>query len=117
MGSEDVEIKAGISMHPSHPNVIENVLKENEEEILKEVKSPQMFLPSRSDKDSVKMNGLGKKILGDGVQIIEFPDMSHGWTTRGNLSDPIVERDVKKSIQFCVIFFWEVSLKLLRIYK
>ena len=51
----------------------ENVLKENEEEILKEVKSPQMFLPSRSDNDSVKMNGLGKKILGDGVQIIEFP--------------------------------------------
>ena len=83
----------------------ENILEENEEEILKEVKSPQMFLPARSDKDSVKMNGLGKKILGDGVEIIEFPDMSHGWTTRGDLSDPKVERDVKKAFNFVISFF------------
>ena len=83
----------------------ENILEENEEEILKEVKSPQMFLPARSDKDSVKINGLGKKILGDGVEIIEFPDMSHGWTTRGDLSDPKVERDVKKAFNFVISFF------------
>ena len=90
-------------------------MNENEEEILKNVKSPQMFLPSRSDKDSVKLVaqmpngtkiiGLGKQILGDGVEIIEFPDMSHGWTTRGDLSDPIVERDVKKAFNFVISFF------------
>ena len=34
--SEHVDIKAGISMHPSHPGVI-NRLLENEENILKEV--------------------------------------------------------------------------------
>ena len=96
-------------------SLTENVLNENEEEILKNVKSPQMFLPSRSDKDSVKLVaqmpngtkiiGLGKQILGDGVEIIEFPDMSHGWTTRGDLSDPIVERDVKKAFNFVISFF------------
>ena len=101
-----------ISRNFSHT---ENVLNENEEEILKNVKSPQMFLPSRSDKDSVKLAaqtpdgtkiiGLGKQILGDGVEIIEFPDMSHGWTTRGDLSDPIVERDVKKAFNFVISFF------------
>ena len=101
-----------ISRNFSHT---ENVLNENEEEILKNVKSPQMFLPSRSDKDSVKLVaqmpndtkiiGLGKQILGDGVEIIEFPDMSHGWTTRGDLSDPIVERDVKKAFNFVISFF------------
>ena len=35
--SEHVDIKAGISMHPSHPGVI-NRLLENEENILKEVR-------------------------------------------------------------------------------
>ena len=74
----------------------ENILEENEEEILKEVKSPQMFLPARSDKESVKMNGLGKKILGDGVEIIEFPDMSHGWTTRGDFQIPKLSEMSKK---------------------
>ena len=36
--SEHVDIKAGISMHPSHPGVINHLL-ENEENILKEVHS------------------------------------------------------------------------------
>ena len=36
--SEHVDIKAGISMHPSHPGVM-NRLLEDEENILKEVHS------------------------------------------------------------------------------
>ncbi len=39
--SSYVEVKAGISMHPSHTPVI-GMLSENEEEILKEIKSPQV---------------------------------------------------------------------------
>ena len=57
-------LKAGISMHPSHPNVI-NALGEQEIDILKNVKSPQLFMPSGSDSASVKKGGLSKQILGD----------------------------------------------------
>ncbi len=39
--SSYVEVKAGISMHPSHSPVI-GMLNENEENILKEIKSPQV---------------------------------------------------------------------------
>ena len=28
------------------------------------------------------------------VYILEFNDMAHGWTTRGNLSDPIIDRKI-----------------------
>ncbi len=48
--SEDVDVKAGISMHPSHPNIAQ-FLNENEETFYKEVKSPQMFMPAGSDRD------------------------------------------------------------------
>jgi hypothetical protein len=44
-----------------------------------------MFMPAGSDEANVKAGGLGKEILGDGVEIIEFPDMQHGWTVRGDL--------------------------------
>ena len=44
-----------------------------------------MFMPAGSDEANVKIGGLGKKVLGDGLEIIEFPDMAHGWTVRGDL--------------------------------
>ena len=52
-----------------------------------------------------RAGGLGKKVLADGVEIIEFPDMKHGWTTKGDLSVPEVERDVKKTFNFVLTFF------------
>lgn len=99
-----VEMKAGVSLHPSHSPVI-NMLGENEEQILKEIKSPQMFMPADNDDPNVMTGGLGKKILGDGLEIIEFPEMAHGWTVRGDLSKPEVERDVKKAFNFVLAFF------------
>lgn len=81
------------------------LLDENEEEILKNIKSPQLFMPAGADPASTKMGGLAKKILGDGLEVIEFPDMRHGWTTRGDLSDPTIERDVKKAFNFVLAFF------------
>ncbi len=102
--SEDVDVKAGISMHPSHPNLLK-LLEEDETELLKSIKSPQMFLPSETDAESVKANGLSKQILGDSLEIVEFNYMKHGWTVRGDLSDPVVERDVKKAFNLVLAFF------------
>lgn len=102
--SSNPKIKGGVSMHPSHPNIIK-LLGEDEEALLKEISAPQLFCPSKSDSQSVKNGGLGEQILGDQLQIIEFPEMSHGWTVRGDLSDPKVERDVKKAFDAAIDFF------------
>jgi hypothetical protein len=32
------------------------------------------------------------QLLGDKLEIIEFNDMLHGWTVRGDLKDPLVKR-------------------------
>jgi len=41
----DVLFCAGISLHPSH-TIIAGMLGEDEEQLLKEVKCPQMFMPA-----------------------------------------------------------------------
>lgn len=41
----DTHFRAGISLHPSH-TPIAAMLLESEEELLKEVKCPQMFMPA-----------------------------------------------------------------------
>ena len=102
--SEDVDIKAGISMHPGHPMLIET-MGEDETEVLKMIKSPQMVMPSSNEADSVMRGGLTEEVLGGGVQIIEFPDMGHGWTVRGDLSVPVVKRDVDKAFNLVLDFF------------
>merc|ERR1712136_1459 len=96
--------KAGISMHPSH-SPISGFLGEDETDILKAVQCHQLFMPAGNDHANVKPGGLGDTILGDLLEILEFPDMTHGWTTRGDMADVTVNRDVKKAAQAALDFF------------
>ena len=66
--SADPRVKAGVSMHPSHPKVCEQ-LQEDEEAILKDIKCPQFFLPADGDSPTTKFGGIGKKVLGDALEI------------------------------------------------
>ena len=47
----------------------------------------------------------GKKVLDDVLEVVTFPDMKHGWVTRGDMSDSKVERDVQKGINLALSFF------------
>jgi len=103
----DPKMKAGVSMHPSHSPIMATHLGEDEEEILNEIQddSRQVFMPSAQDHVNVKPGGLGEAVLGDRLQIVEFPEMRHGWTIRGNLTVPEVKRDVAKAIELAIEHF------------
>ncbi len=62
-------------------------------------------MPAGSDHANVKPDGLGENVLKERLQIVEFPEMRHGWTTRGDLSSAAVERDVKKAIDLAIKHF------------
>ena len=82
------QIKCGVSFHPSHPPIF-GMINEVEEDRLKAVKCPQLLLPAGNDSDTVKTDGLAQKVLGkDKCDVIEFPDMVHGWSVRGDCSKP-----------------------------
>merc|ERR1719494_1322391 len=109
------EFKAGISMHPSH-SPISALLGEVEADLLKEVQCQQLFMPAGNDHENVKPGGLGASVLGNKLRIIEFPDMIHGWTTRGDMSIEAVNRDVKKAFSDALSFFKQHLRNVIFIY-
>jgi hypothetical protein len=38
------------------------------------------------------------------LKIVEFPEMIHGWTVRGDVSKPEVERDVEGALDLTIDF-------------
>jgi len=98
------EFHAGASTHPSHTR-ISAVLGIQERYLLEQVRCPQLFQPAGNDGPEVKIGGLGAQILGDKLQIIEFPDMVHGFLARGDMEKAEVARDVRKAVENIVTFF------------
>jgi len=92
------EFKAGVSWHPSH-SPIAGLVGDDEKEMLSQVKCNQLFMPAIGDAPSCYPGGLGEQVLGDKLEIIPFKEMKHGWTVRGDMTDPAVEKDVKKAIK------------------
>ena len=96
---------------------------EDERALLSAVQCPQLFMPAGADAASCKAGGLAEEVLGDLLELVEFPSMEHGWSIRGGLAsvrtegghsyylnvldmkDPAVERDVKKTITGTLEFF------------
>ena len=100
------KFKAGVSMHPSHPAIC-NILQEDEQALLSATKCAQLILPASNDSDTCKPNGLASTVLNGRVTIVPFDNMTHGWTTRGDVTQPNVEDDVKKAFDLAVRFFKE----------
>ena len=100
------DFKAGISIHPSHPKMC-GVLEEIEEDLLKGVACKQLFMPAGNDPETVQSGGLGEKILKDNLTIESFPDMIHGWSMRGDLTDPTIKRDVDRTTDIYINFIKE----------
>jgi len=45
------------------------------------------------------------QILGDKAKFVEFKDMQHGWTTRGDITKPDVDASVRKAMAEAAQFF------------
>jgi len=102
------EVNAGVSMHPSHSPIMA-MFNESEADILTQLalsNTPQLILTSMTDSENVKPGGLTQQVLGDDlVTIVDFPEMNHGWTIRGDIEDPKVARDVNKAVKLALDFF------------
>ena len=97
------DFKAGISIHPSHSRMC-GVLGETEESLLRNIICKQLFMPAGNDHENTRAGGLAEQILKDNLIIEDFPDMIHGWSTRGDLADPLIKRDVDRAVN-CYLAF------------
>jgi len=80
-------------------------------EILKAVKIPLLLAPAWQDPSYMRpdgwwtlyLNGAGRPSIGSESHY--FPEMNHGWTTRGDLRVPTIKRDVDVCFAKTLNFF------------
>ena len=107
LGCQDENISCGVGVHSALR--IFNSHCSNEATAASAVKCPQMLLQAGNDPENTKPGGEVHKVLlslpvGPECVVREFPDVSHGWVTRGNLEDGVVAENVKCAMQMTVEF-------------
>ncbi|CAJ1350743.1 unnamed protein product [Effrenium voratum] len=89
-------LQCGVAAHPS-TKIERTVFGADEVALAGAVRMPMLLLPAGSDPAELKPQGLVAQALQQGASV-EFPDMVHGWVTRGDLQDPAVKRDVERAL-------------------
>jgi len=106
--SKGLPIKCGAGCHPSVK--LEGFTGGSPAALASEVRCPMLFASAGNDGDDVKEGGEVSKVLVEKFPssvIKSYPDMSHGWVSRGDISDENVSRDVKDALELCSVFFKE----------
>mmetsp|Transcript_12177 Transcript_12177/g.16486 ORF Transcript_12177/g.16486 Transcript_12177/m.16486 type:complete len:245 (-) Transcript_12177:102-836(-) len=96
----------GVGPHPS--TKLEGVFGQDEQAMIDKVNFPILVLPAGNDPDTLKEGGAAATSLAaKGGKSVHFPDMSHGWVARGDLTDETVKRDVELAMKLMVEFLKE----------
>lgn len=101
------KINAGVGFHPTLTKFAESA-----DSLAERTKCPHFLMPAGNDPEELKEGGSVEKILkgkfGDKVRVKTFPDASHGWVPRGDLSNPNNARDYKEAMQLAIDYFKEL---------
>ena len=108
------DFSAGVIFHPSCQ--LEGAHGGDVNELCNAVQCPFYFMPAKDD--SPEMYGpegsltkiLVEKFGEDTVKTKNFPDMTHGWVPRGDISDPNVKRDVQLAMTEAASYFSQNGL-------
>jgi dienelactone hydrolase len=102
----DIDFCCAIGYHPS--TRLEAFFGGDETAMLKDgIKMPTKFLTAGNDSDIYNnKDGMGKAALEkSGGGVVEFPDMLHGWVSRGDVADEKAKRDVQRAMDLTIEFF------------
>lgn len=102
----DVDFACAVGCHPA--TALEGLFGGDEIAMMQSLKQPTKFLWAGNDSEIYTKDGTGKTALEkSGGGVVEFPEMLHGWVSRGDVSDERVKRDVEKAINEITSFFDE----------
>jgi len=107
--SEGVPFRCGVGPHPS--TRLERMGYDSDERevvMYEKVNMPVLLMPAENDPESVKPGGkLTTIIEGQGGKSIAFENMKHGFSSRGDMSDPEVKKQAEACLQHALEFFNE----------
>jgi len=105
------KFRAGVYAHPSHTKLLE-ILGQNTDEVLTAINCPQLVMNSNGEPPSVLAGGAQEVLLRASGKACaphhifrDFPDMEHGWVTRGSLDEASIHRDYFLAMDAAVAFF------------
>ena len=99
-----VPLACGVGAHPSFKNE-SNCGFGTDEELAERVEMPVLLLSAGDDPPNVQQDGAVTRALASaGGRTRGFPEMKHGWVTRGDLADPTVARDVELALSETLAF-------------
>jgi dienelactone hydrolase len=101
--SQGVALKCGVGCHPS--TRLEGMFGGNEVDMISATNMPSLFLSASDDPETLKEGGEIAGILASkGGSVDTYPDMKHGFVSRGDLSDANVKRDVEDALNKAIAF-------------
>jgi len=94
----DISFDCGVGCHPT--TILEKaVFGRDEEAMMDALKQPTTILWAGNDVDTYTGEGSNKKAIEKtGGKVHEFPDMQHGWVSRGCISDAAVKAGVETAM-------------------
>lgn len=97
--------KVAVAAHPSF-NVEKFVHGGDDVALMQGIGCPTLLMPASNDLPYTKPGSSEFQVLQDrGGRSVVFEDMLHGWTTRGDMNDPNVKRDVEAALMEALQFF------------
>lgn len=99
-------IKAGANCHPSLR--LEGFSGGTAEALTERINCPMMLASARNDPDNVQTGGEIANILSTkfpSSEVVSYPEVDHGWVSRGDIADETVAKSVKAALQQCEVFF------------
>lgn len=88
----------------AHPSVHTMAMRwgEDQEELLRKVKVPQLVLASKDEPEDWKPGGRAEEVFNQNSAGVfkDFGSMSHGFVTRGDLKDSNVQLEVSRALEY-----------------
>ena len=99
-----VPLVCGVGAHPSLKNE-SNCGFGSDEALAARVRMPVLLLSGGDDPENVQPGGaVTRALAASGGRTSAFPEMSHGWVTRGDLSDAEVVTEVERALTETIEF-------------
>ncbi len=102
------DIACGVCVHPS-VRLEEMMFKQSQNDLAELIQCPIAMFPANNDPENTKPGGdfqkiFSKKSFGSECVFVAFPDMEHGWASRGDDTKPEVKRDIEKVLKLSFDF-------------
>lgn len=90
--------KVAVCPHPSFK--VENMFGGGDIEVMQSIACPVLMMPAGNDPPYLRPNSEEFKAMPHKLsKSVPFEEMKHGWTTRGDMTDPKMKRDVEAALQ------------------